>query len=473
MLAFALPVFTILGPDLQRFYASFLSGIAVSRTLPPDTPVVKNGLGLNGPGKGPHFLRILLHGINYSPELTGIGKYSGEMAEWLAARGHGVRVVTAPPYYPAWRVRTDYRAWSYKTEPGTGPDPVRVYRCPIYVPRHPSGHTRLLHLGSFMLSSLPIMLSQAQWCPDVVLTIEPSLMSAVAGLMTARIADAVAWLHIQDFEVDAAFGLGLLQSEGRAHKLGEALERQAMHGFDHISTVSEKMMQRLPEKGVPIEKTVMFPNWVDTDAIAPLQGPSRLRHQLGLGPDRVVLMYAGNMGMKQGLEVLPLLAQEFASDPRIHFVFCGDGAYHAQLAGMVRSAANVTMLPLQPFDRLNDLLNAADIHLLPQRPDAADLVMPSKLTGMLASGRPVIATAASGTQVAIALRSCGVAVPPLDNTALFTAVHTLADRPEMRHALGVAARAHAVEHLGRERVLERFEGELLKAVGKRHSSDSL
>ena len=67
-------------------------------------------------------MRILLHGINYSPELTGIGKYSGEMAEWLAARGHGVRVVTAPPYYPAWRVRTDYRAWSYTTEPGTGSD---------------------------------------------------------------------------------------------------------------------------------------------------------------------------------------------------------------------------------------------------------------------------------------------------------------------------------------------------------------
>jgi colanic acid biosynthesis glycosyl transferase WcaI len=426
----------------------------------------------NDPAKGLYRLRILLHGINYSPELTGIGKYSGEMAEWLASRGHGVRVVTAPPYYPAWRVRTDYRAWSYRTEPAGGPDQVRVYRCPVYVPRQPSGRTRLLHLGSFMLSSLPIMLSQAQWRPDVVLTIEPTLMSAVAGLMTARIAEAVAWLHVQDFEVDAAFGLGLLESEGRVRRLAEMVERQVMRGFDHISTVSEKMMQRLPEKGVPVEKTVMFPNWVDTDAIAPLQGPSRLRRQLGLAPERVVLMYAGNMGMKQGLELLPLLAQEFAPDPRIHFLFCGDGAYHAQLAGMVRGTANVTMLPLQPFDRLNDLLNAADIHLLPQRPDAADLVMPSKLTGMLASGRPVIATAASGTQVAITLGPCGIAVPPLDNGALFTAVRTLADRPEMRRALGVAARAHAVEHLGRERVLERFEAELQAAVDERHSAHS-
>ncbi len=412
-------------------------------------------------------MRILLHGINYSPELTGIGKYSGEMADWLAARGHRVRVVTAPPYYPAWRVRSDYRSWTYKTEPGD----VRVYRCPIYVPRRPSGLTRVLHLGSFMLSSLPIMLSQAHWRPDVVLTVEPALMCAAAGWLTAQMADATTWLHIQDFEVDAAFDLGLLPGEGRMHGLAEALERQTMQGFDRISTVSEKMMQRLPEKGVPLHKTVLFPNWVDTETIAPLEGPSRLRQQLGLGPDRVVLMYAGNMGMKQGLEVLPLLAREFAPDRRVHFVFCGDGAYHAQLAGMVRGTANVTMLPLQPFDRLNDLLNTADIHLLPQRPDAADLVMPSKLTGMLASGRPVIGTAAAGTQVALALGCCGIAVPPRDSPALFTAVRTLADTPDMRHALGVAARAHAVEHLGRERVLERFESELETAIAERRARE--
>jgi colanic acid biosynthesis glycosyl transferase WcaI len=295
-------------------------------------------------------------------------------------------------------------------------------------------------------------------------------MSSVAGLMTARMAEAVAWLHIQDFEVDAAYGLGLLATEGYGPRVAKMIERRTMHLFDAISTVSEKMMQRLPEKGIPVEKTVLFPNWVDTSAIAPLPGPSRLRHQLGLGAERVVLMYAGNMGMKQGLELLPLLAQEFAPDPRIHFVFCGDGSYHAQLAGMLHGAANVTMLPLQPYDRLNDLLNAADIHLLPQRPDAADLVMPSKLTGMLASGRPVIATAAAGTQVALALGSCGIAVPPLDKPALFAAVRRLAAAPEMRHALGVAARAHAVEHLGKERVLERFEAELMAAAAGRRSA---
>jgi colanic acid biosynthesis glycosyl transferase WcaI len=413
--------------------------------------------------RGSGSLRILLHGLNYSPELTGIGKYSGEMAEWLASRGHEVRVVTAPPYYPAWRVSGDYRAWTYKTETG----PVRVYRCPIYVPRRPSGLTRVLHLGSFMLSSLPIMLSQAEWRPDAVVTVEPSLMCSFAALLTAHLAESVAWLHIQDLEVDAAFDLGLLPAEGLLHNLAEAVERQTMGPFERISTISEKMMQRLPEKGIPVEKTVLFPNWVDTDAIVPTAGPTRLRQELNLSPDRVVLLYSGNMGMKQGLELLPVLAQEFAEDSRLHFIFCGDGAFRPQLAEMVRGVRNVTMLPLQPYDQLNDLLNTADIHLLPQRPDAADLVMPSKLTGMMASGRPVIGTAAPGTQVAAALGHCGIAVPPLDNAALFSAVRNLADAPEQRRALGGAARAYAVEHLGRDRVLTRFETALRGAVAER------
>ena len=88
-------------------------------------------------------MRILLLGLNYSPELTGIGKYSGEMMEWLAERGHEVRVVTAPPYYPAWKVREDYRWWEYRVE--TSPAGVRVFRCPLWLPERPNGIRRMLH----------------------------------------------------------------------------------------------------------------------------------------------------------------------------------------------------------------------------------------------------------------------------------------------------------------------------------------
>jgi colanic acid biosynthesis glycosyl transferase WcaI len=421
--------------------------------------------------KGQIALRILLHGINYSPELTGVGKYSGEMAEWLAAQGHQVRVVTAPPYYPAWRVRADYRAWCYRTEPGTGPAPVRVYRTPIYVPGKPSGAKRVLHLASFMVSALPIMLSQLQWEPELVLVVEPTLMAVPAALLTAYLAGAVRWLHIQDFEVDAAFDLGLLPREGWVHSLAGWLERSIMHRFHRVSTISEKMLERLPTKGAV--RTVFFPNWVDTDAIAPLDGASQLRRELGLGPERIVMLYAGNMGMKQGLEVLPVLARRCSGDPRLHFIFCGEGAFQSELTTLLEGAENVTLLPLQPFDRLNDLLNTADIHLLPQRSDAADLVMPSKLTGMLASGRPVVATAAPGTQVARALQGCGLVVPPGDAEALYAAVTQLANSPALRQELGRLARAHAVQHLGRDSVLAQFESELRAALAERQAQSPL
>ncbi|HSY01424.1 MAG TPA: glycosyltransferase, partial [Acidobacteriaceae bacterium] len=120
-------------------------------------------------------MRILLLGLNYAPELTGIGKYSGEMMEWLAGRGHEVRVVTTPPYYPAWQVWAGYRWWQYRREVSSAG--VGIWRCPIWVPKKPGGLTRILHLGSFALSSVPVMLGQAAWGPEVVITVEPAFFN--------------------------------------------------------------------------------------------------------------------------------------------------------------------------------------------------------------------------------------------------------------------------------------------------------
>ena len=407
-------------------------------------------------------MRILLHGINYSPELTGIGKYTGEMAEWLAQRGHEVRVVTAPPYYPAWRVRADYSAWKYQMQEGA----IKVYRCPLFVPEKPSALTRLLHLSSFTLSSLPVMLRQVAWSPDVALAVEPAFFCTFATLLTSFLTRSVSWLHVQDFEIDAAFEMGFVNDAGSLTNFVYNLERHVMRRFTRVSTVSPRMVSQLHQKGVDYEKAVLFPNWVDISVVQPMDRTSALRTKLGLKAGKVVLLYSGNMGMKQGLELLPVLAQWFAPDPRVHFIFCGDGALRPRMEQSVAGLSNVTMLPLQPASSLNDLLNAADIHLLPQRADAADLVMPSKLTGMLASGRPVIATAGKGTQVATAVDGCGIAVEPGDMAGVIGAVSTMVASPSLRREMGANARLHAVEHLGKDRVLERFEKEL-KALTRR------
>jgi colanic acid biosynthesis glycosyl transferase WcaI len=409
-------------------------------------------------------LRILLLGLNYSPELTGIGKYSGEMMEWLAARGHDVRVITTPPYYPAWQVRDDYRWWRYCKE--TSPAGVKIYRCPLWVPKRPNGISRMVHLGSFATSSLPVMLSSVLWRPHLVLAVEPAFFGAPSAILTARFSGAASWLHVQDFEIDAAFDLNLLPSKGAIHNFALAYERFVMRGFTRVSSISQNMVKRLAEKGIDNQKAVHFPNWVDVDSVQPLDGPNQLRRELGLRDDQVVLLYSGNLGLKQGLETLPPLAAQLHDDPRLHFVFCGDGAFRPQLEQMTAGFRNVSLLPLQPVERLNELLNAADIHLLPQKEDAADLVMPSKLTGMLASGRPIISTAAAGTQVAEVVAGRGINVPPGDESMLLEAVLTLAANKTRRQEMGRSARRYAEEHLGREQVLLRFELEMERLVAE-------
>ena len=416
-------------------------------------------------------MRILIYGLNYAPELTGIGKYTGEMAVWLAERGHEVHVVTAPPYYPAWRIREDYRGTWYRTERAPG-QPL-VHRTPLYVPEKPTGIKRIVHLVSFMLGSLPVMVREMFWHPDVVFTVEPTFFCAPLTLFIGKSAGAACWLHVQDFEVDAAFELGLLPAQGPVHDGALRIEKFFTFAFDRVSGISSRMVDRALAKGIPAGHVVLFPNWVDVDKIYPLDPVANrsnsFRRELASRipgiEDKIILLYSGNMGAKQGLELLAPLAHSFVADSRVHFVFCGDGAFRSRLEALVSGHPNVTLLPLQPLDRLNDLLNSADIHLLPQRASAADLVMPSRLSAMLASGRPVIATAHPGTQVAQVVEDRGLAIPAEDDAALRAAVLLLVEDEDLRLHLGRAAREYAVAHLGKQQVLDQFELDLLELAG--------
>jgi colanic acid biosynthesis glycosyl transferase WcaI len=422
-------------------------------------------------------LRILVYGLNYTPELTGVGKYTGEMAAWLARRGHDVRVIAAPPYYPAWRIRDEYRNTLYRTERSAGGP--TVFRTPLYVPAKPTGAKRLIHLFSFMLGSLPVVFRQLWWNPEVVFTVEPTFFCAPSALLLARLTGAPSWLHIQDFEVDAAFDMAMLPPGGLLHRLAEGFDRFFTRQFDCVSAISSKMIERaIASKGVDPARAVYFPDWVDLDEIRPLEGRNSFRRELGL-EGKTIVLYAGNMGAKQGLDVLGPLTAACSAHPDIHFLLCGNGPLRGEIERIASERTNVTLLPLQPLDRFNELLNAADIHLLPQRGRVGDLVMPSKLLGMLASGRPVVATVEPGTHVESVLSGngsgdpCGVGVPVENIDALCDAVIQLAaDRPR-RERLGQRAREYAIQYLGKEEVLGRFEDSLMDLVHPRGRSSPL
>jgi len=409
-------------------------------------------------------VRILVYGLNFAPELSGVGKYTAEMTELLAARGHDVRVVCAPPYYPHWRVQDGYRAWRYRHNRWRGID---VWRAPLWVPTRPGGLARLVHLASFALASLPLLARQIAWRPQIVMLIAPTLSCAPGALVLARAVRAKTWLHVQDFEVDAAFGLGLL-SGGRAARVARAVERRLLRRFDRVSSISARMVERVVDKGVDAARALCLPNWVDTDAIFPLSSPSVYRQRLGIPADRTVVLYSGNMGAKQGIEMLADVAVALASRADIHFVFCGDGAAKRELAARCASLPNCRLLPLQPAGMLNELLNVADIHLLPQRNDAADLVMPSKLTGMLASGRAIVAMARPGTSLFDVVAHHGVAVPPEDGDALAATLVALAADPERRAALGRAARDYAVRTLSPQSIVGALDARLAALVAGEH-----
>ncbi len=412
-------------------------------------------------------MKILLYCLNYAPELTGIGKYTTEQAEWLAMRGHDVRVIAAPPYYPAWRVGDGYRAWQYRRERIGAVD---VFRAPLWVPRRQSGATRLLHLASFALFSLPSLARQWTWRPDVVFVVEPPLMCSAAALLFCRLARCKAWLHVQDYEVDAAFTLGLLRLPW-LRRLATGVERFLMSRQDRVSSISPAMVALARAKGADRSRALLFPNWVDVGAIRDASGDA-LRQELGLPAGAVMALYAGNMGAKQGLELLAEAARLLQEHRGLHWIFCGDGAGRAALEAACAGLPRVRFLPLQSAERFPALLAAADIHLLPQRAGAADLVMPSKLTGMLASARPVVATAELGSSLADAVAGCGIVTPPGDASAFAIAIAELAAAPRRRAELGAAGLHWANENLDREAVLTQLEQALLALVesGHRHEA---
>lgn len=404
-------------------------------------------------------MKILINSINYAPELIGIGKYTTEMAEWLTEAGHDVKVVTAPPYYPEWNVSKGYSAYKYSTGYINN---VRVIRCPLWVPKSPSGLKRVLHLSSFSVSSFPVVLwISILWRPKIIFVVEPPLFCAPGVLVSGFISQSDTWLHIQDFEVDAAFDLGLLKSEW-LRKCVNLIESWLMRRFDILTTISERMLKRLRMK-TSIDKGVLFENWVETDKIFPMNHKPKIYKTLRISDEAKIILYSGNMGEKQGLEILIDAAERLKERKDTQFLLCGTGPAKKRLEQKAQNLNNVKFIPLQPLEKLNELLNLAYLHVLPQMSGAEDLVMPSKLTNMMASGKPVIATAMKNTQIANVLKDCGEVVNPGDLEGLCDSILRLVDDEVMAKKYGDNGRRYAISHWNIDNVMKSTFDNYLKS----------
>lgn len=397
-------------------------------------------------------MRILIYGINFSPELTGIGKYSGEMASWLEDQGNDILVITAPPYYPEWQIKENYsNFYSFKKF-----NNITIIRCPLFVPKSPSTVSRLLHLISFSLSSFIPVIGAIFWKPDIVMQIAPTLMCSIQTLLLSKFSNAKSILHIQDFEVDAMFSVSMKKTS-RFKRIALRIEKIILKNFDVISTISQGMINKVEEKGIDSKKIFFFPNWSEIDRFLNQPKDKMYLKGLGIDPSKNIILYSGNMGEKQGLEIVIHAANKMKESQNSHFVLVGDGANKEKLKDLSNKLGlfNVTFLPLQPYKDLPVLLGSADCHLVVQKKGAADLVFPSKLTNILAVGGNAVITSSEATSLSdLCNKFPGIAVlsPPESVSDLVAGIERSLSMPSPNFI----AKKYAKEFLNKEFILNKF-----------------
>lgn len=410
--------------------------------------------------------RIMLIGYNYSPEPTGIGKYSGEMIQWLANKGYNCTVLTTYPYYPYWKVQEPYfkkRFWYHKeTKNYQSGGKITVYRCPMYVPSEPSGKKRMLLDLSFMTSAffqLVILLFKKKI--HTVITVVPSFQFGLLGYFYKVFKNAKTVYHIQDLQIEAAQDLNMISSKKIIKTLFK-IEKFIFNKTDVVSTISERMVYKVSAKA---NKNVeLFPNWSDTAFFNPLQNTKSLKNNFGFQATDKIILYSGAIGEKQGLESILYAAETLKENNIVKFVICGTGPYKSKLQEMVDDLGlnNVLFMPLQPLEKFNQFLNIADIHLVIQKAKASDLVMPSKLTNILSVGGLAVITANknSGLYALIKKYNMGVLVEAENQEALNNSLIDVLNNKD-NNQIKKNSRAYAEKFLNVDNIMQTFENEIL------------
>jgi len=408
-------------------------------------------------------MRVTVWGINYHPEVTGIAPYNAALCQHLIGRGHQVRMVTSFCYYPAWKKLESDRGRWFRTDIMNG---VPVHRCWHYVPRQASTLKRIVHEGTFVLTSFLRLLTLPR--PDVLVVVSPPLLLGAAAWIYSQLRGVPFVFHVQDLQPDAALGLGMLKPSFFTRMLYR-LEDFAYRKAARVSGISLGMLDAYGRKGVPASKRVLFPNGtsIPSPESFPKRGGFRARH--GLSADEFLAVYSGNLGVKQGLEVL-LDASAQLEGQGIRLVICGDGARRVALEEAVeqRGLRGVTLMPLQPQTHYQEMLIDADVCLITQQAGAGAAFFPSKLLATLAYGRPVLAVADENSELTKALRigGFGIAVAPDSPDRVAEALRWMAQDRSRCVGFGRAGREF-VSQFDFQRVQSDFERVLAEVAGER------
>ena len=396
--------------------------------------------------------KITIIGINYYPEDSAIGLYTTEKAEYLVQRGFDVTVITGFPYYPHWKIFNTYgdKPLFFK-ETING---VKVFRVKQYVPSNPSFIKRIVHLLSFTFGSIINLLKSSK--SDIVITIVPFTTSIFLGWLLKLSYRSKLWVHIQDFEFDAAIDSGLVNRNVKSiSKVLQWAEKKLLNRADITSTISRGMLNKL--KGKTSTPCYYLTNWIDVS----LFSKSHRQHHY-LQSKKFKILYSGNIGAKQDWDLFYKLIEELQCIEDIEVIVVGDGAEKKNLTEKIKPFNFVKHHELIPHCDLPNLLMSADAHILLQKKDVIDTVMPSKLLGMMASGKPSIVTGNCKSEVATILKESNGGIYLSENSIseIKKNLLTLIEDTDLRKKLGDNAQEYVKENFSKENVLSDFSNKL-------------
>jgi colanic acid biosynthesis glycosyl transferase WcaI len=395
--------------------------------------------------------KITFIGLNYAPEDTAIGLYSTQMVQALCDAGAQVDIITAFPYYPQWKIAPDYQNKRSFVMERSGN--ITIYRYKQYVPAVPTFLKRVIHIISFTLGSM-LNLRKVKHA-DLVISIIPFTASAWMGSRLSNSKKIPHWIHIQDFEFDAALESGL--STGSKQKIFKQLfklETRILNKAHRVSTISHNMIKKLSSKTET--PPYYLPNWIDESMI----DPATAQPHPYLNSNKFKLLYSGNVGDKQDWEFFLAFAKAL---PQQHYdiIIVGAGAKYQVLKGQV-SLKNIYFYDPVPFEDLSDLLCSADAHFLFQKTEVIDTVMPSKLLGMMASGKPSLVIGNANSEVKVVVEEAGAGIY-LDSAQLDVALKTVElwrTNPQNTYEIGRKARSYVTQKFAKDSILNHWIEEL-------------
>ncbi len=391
--------------------------------------------------------KITIIGINYYPEDSAIGLYTTQKAEHLANNGYDVTVITGFPYYPQWEIPKEYKSKPYLLKETI--NGVNVFRSRQYVPAKPTFFKRILHLSSFTFGNFFNLFRISK--PDLVISIVPFTTSILLGWFLKLSHKSTLWVHIQDFELDAASQTGLgASSTTTFFKILFKAEKILLSRASLISTISNSMMRTLHQKSC--SETYFLPNWIDENKINP---KTSKRHQL-LGTKKIKILYSGNIGEKQDWDIFMAFCRDIDASKN-QIIAVGDGAKKDWLTEEISALDHVAYHSPVPYEELSDLLCSADLHILFQKTDVLDTVMPSKILGMMASGIPSLVIGNKDSEIKKILETSngGLFFSNYSSEVVYD-VKKLIESTSRYEKMGKDAREYVLSNFSKEKILNKM-----------------